>query len=31
MTNRPTVLGPTVLGAQDPDLKNSPVAWEGDE
>jgi hypothetical protein len=23
--------GPKVLGAQDPDLKNSPVAWEGDE
>ena len=22
---------PTVLGAQDPDLKNSPIAWEGDE
>ena len=22
---------PAELGAQDPELKNSPVAWEGDE
>jgi hypothetical protein len=22
---------PTDLGAQDPELKNSPVAWESDE
>ena len=22
---------PRELGAQDPELKNSPIAWEGDE
>jgi hypothetical protein len=22
---------PIVVGTQDPELKNSPVAWEGDE
>ena len=22
---------PPMVGAQDPELKNSPIAWEGDE